>query len=32
MINEIEINPLILTPTRAVAVDALIRKGDSTDV
>ena len=31
-ISEIEINPLILTPTRAVAVDALIRKGDSTDV
>lgn len=31
-IAEIEINPLILTPTRAVAVDALIRKGDRDDV
>ena len=31
-ISEIEINPLILTPTRAVAVDALIRKGDFADV
>ena len=30
-ISEIEINPLILTPTRAVAVDALIRKGDHAD-
>ena len=31
-ISEIEINPLILTPKRAVAVDALIRKGDSANV
>ena len=31
-ISEIEINPLILTPTRAVAADALIRKGDFADV
>lgn len=27
-LEEIEINPLICTPTRAVAADALIRKGD----
>ena len=27
-ITEIEINPLIITPSRAVAVDALIRKGE----
>ena len=27
-IDEVEINPLIVTPTRAVAADALIRKGD----
>jgi acetyl-CoA synthetase len=27
-VGEVEINPLICTPTRAVAVDALIRKGD----
>ncbi|HCP82372.1 MAG TPA: acyl-CoA synthetase, partial [Octadecabacter sp.] len=25
-IEEVEVNPLIVTPTRAVAVDALIRK------
>lgn len=29
---EIEINPLICTPTRAVAVDALIREADRPDV
>ena len=28
-IEEVEINPLIVTPERAVAVDALIRKGQS---
>ncbi len=28
MLDEIEINPLIVTPERAVAVDALIRKGE----
>ena len=27
-VEEVEINPLIVTPTRAIAVDALIRKGD----
>ncbi len=27
-VGEVEVNPLICTPTRAVAVDALIRKGD----
>ena len=27
-LEEVEINPLIVTPDRAVAVDALIRKGD----
>ncbi|MGI1663723.1 acetate--CoA ligase family protein [Palleronia sp. KMU-117] len=29
-IDEVEINPLICTPERAVAVDALVRKGDPT--
>ncbi len=28
VIDEVEINPLIVTPDRAVAVDALIRKGE----
>lgn len=28
-VEEVEINPLILTPTRAIAVDALIRKGEA---
>ena len=27
-VEEVEINPLIATPERAIAVDALIRKGD----
>ncbi len=27
-VEEVEINPLIATPTRAIAVDALIRKGE----
>lgn len=30
-VAEIEINPLICTPTRAVAVDALIREGERTN-
>lgn len=28
-VSEIEVNPLLCTPTRAVAVDALIKKGDT---
>ena len=28
-VSEVEINPLICTPDRAVAVDALIRKASS---
>ncbi|MFU1479260.1 acetate--CoA ligase family protein [Roseovarius sp. C7] len=30
-LDEVEINPLIATPARAVAADALIRKGDNDD-
>ena len=28
-VEEIEINPLIVTPDRAIAADALIRQGDA---
>ena len=31
-ITEIEVNPLILTSTRAVGVDALIREGETPNV
>jgi acyl-CoA synthetase (NDP forming) len=30
-ISEVEVNPLICTPTRAIAADALIREGERTD-
>jgi hypothetical protein len=30
-LQEVEINPLICTPTRAIAVDALLRTGETHD-